>query len=155
MTDLEKELVKKLCECDAKNGYVCVLHREVLPLIHSHAQALVAAAYAACADAASQDAQVIVTSLGNMESGDATGEELDRAMKAAMNIRPRLCKLTPADATWELERRELEGVRWIWEQDFADAYNGGYLTERGRELVQKRIASLSKPAPVERSNEND
>lgn len=44
-----------------------------------------------------------------------------------------------------LERRELEGVRWIWEQDFADAYNGGYLTERGRELVLKRIASLSKP----------
>ena len=64
-------------------------------------------------------------------------------------------KLTPADAARELERRELEGVRWIWEQDFADAYNGGYLTERGRELVQKRIASLSKPAPVERSNEND
>jgi hypothetical protein len=39
-----------------------------------------------CADAGAQDAQVIVTSLGNMQDGDATGEELDRAMKAALRI---------------------------------------------------------------------
>jgi DNA-binding transcriptional MerR regulator len=42
------------------------------------------------ADAALQDAQVIVTSLGNMESGDATEVELDRAMKAALQLPTRI-----------------------------------------------------------------
>lgn len=97
MKDLEKELVEKLCECDAKNGYVCVLHREALPLIRSHTQALVAAAYARATN-------LIAQVRDDYHSNDGP---FDMGMRLQM-LENEVCSLTPADAARELERRELE-----------------------------------------------
>lgn len=78
------------------------------PLIRDYVLAAEAAAIEECADATSQDCQVIVTSLGNMQDGDATGEDLDRAMKAALHLPKRVRSLlTPARKS-ALEAKMLE-----------------------------------------------
>ena len=157
MKDLEKELVEKLCECDAKNGYVCVLHREALPLIRSHTQALVAAAYARATN-------LIAQVRDDYHSNDGP---FDMGMRLQM-LENEVCSLTPADAARELERRELEKVIEGLKTARARTLPGcrtlvnlGHVPEavRAGEWVQmdiegeiadveQRLASLSKPAPV-------
>lgn len=36
----------------------------------------------------------------------------------------------------------LDEIQKLWSLDFTDAYNGGYLTEKGRDYLRKRIAEL-------------
>lgn len=111
MTDLEKELVEKLVDgtwhgyCDDdKADARREINEQVLPVIRSHTQALVAAAYAAAAK----------TCLGNVLSEEQMNGEPNLHVgemclrlcheRDAVAIR----ELTPADAARELERRELE-----------------------------------------------
>lgn len=154
-----------------RQPYCQSTYREVevlLPTIRSHTQALVAAAFASCAK----------TCLGNVLSEEQMNGEPNLHV-GEMCLR--LCherdaaairKLTPADAARELERRELEKVIEGLKMARARTLPGcrtlvnlGHVPEavRAGEWVQmdiegeiadveQRLASLSKPAPVERSN---
>lgn len=152
MKDLEKELVEKLVDgtwhgyCDDdKADARTEITEQVLPLIRSHTQALVAAAYAACAEHHPQDDpdKVCKCSCGVVCESWAQWEAHIRS-------------LTPADAARELERRD-ESVRADTIMRFRKVLDRlnihGYYNEMQREFGCDE-ASLTKPAPVERSNEN-
>jgi hypothetical protein len=109
-----------------------------------------------CADAAAQDAQVIVTSLGNIQDGDATGEELDRAIKAAMRITKRIRALPlPTDAELEkvleravLEARIEEAKWWHIRSEINGIHKGNCICEMCERIAshEQVLAKLSKPA---------
>ena len=47
-----------------------------------------------------------------------------------------------AERDQAVREARLEESVWMWGKDFGDAYNGGYLTEMGRELLIRRKAEL-------------
>ncbi|HET7150853.1 MAG TPA: hypothetical protein VFI60_05545 [Candidatus Acidoferrum sp.] len=160
MTDLEKELVEKLAIEEQKPFYgatqdiadmpIEVARKRVevmfMPLIRSHTQALVAAAYAVCAEQVDEHTWWPVHC-----HPDTTARE-----KGLDELSKRIHSLTPADAARELERRnELVLADTIIR--FRKMLNRlgihGYYNEMKREFDLEEV-SMSKPAPVERSNEN-
>ena len=109
MTDLEKELVEKLAKAwvgteqnpwdlvseEQRKSWEALCIEGYLPHIRSYTQALVAAAYAACAEHLPPlpDATLVSCSCGAYFSSRAAWQAHIRS-------------LTPADAARELDRRE-------------------------------------------------
>lgn len=164
MTDLEKELVEKLAIEEQRPFYgatqdiadmpIEVARKRVevmfMPLIRSHTQALVAAAYARATN-------LIAQVRDDYHSNDGP---FDMGMRLQM-LENEVCSLTPADAARELEQREWEARKrehseqewarlWPPEKDLT-ACAWGPKCVRCAELnrqIEALRASLSKPAPV-------
>ena len=123
MTDLEKELVEKLA-------------------------VEVAAAYAACAEYCNMLADK--ESVKETEA-DAMGFTSTYHQDRRMLLRSIADKfhsfITPADAAWELERREDVLIREAYRMGAEDEHYGTK-KEFTLDAVRERLASLSKPAPM-------
>ena len=153
MTDLEKELVEKLARewltthLDPRYANAEDVWRpnDVISLasvIRSHANALVAAAYAACADRCLEVAKAIFENPSSMQF---------EAQHGALVCEKAIRSLTPADAAREIERRENALIRETIRacEEVYRAYNIGVALESVTlDAVRERLASLSKPAPV-------